>query len=203
MGIDRFARAVPLGWWPAPFENVKAIWFAINVTRQDSMMIRRTSLQFRQFLWLRLLLLAGTILVSACSDSFEDHPPVYPVKGKVIVKGKPMSGGTIIFEYVGEGSDAPKGPPGGPFRATGKIDNEGTFNLSAYVGSEGMPAGDYKVGISARQGRSESNLFDRQSAPPKKVNTAVSGNQYADPKTSGLTAQVSNDKPNEPVFDLK
>jgi hypothetical protein len=143
------------------------------------------------------------ILLPACSNSFEDHPPVYPVKGKVLLKGKPMNGGTILFEFSGEGGDAPKGPSGGPFRVTGKINNEGTFNLVAYAGAEGMPAGDYRVGILAVQGRSESNLFDRKEIVTKKGGSAVSSNRYADPKTSGLTTQVSKDRPNEPVFDLK
>jgi hypothetical protein len=167
------------------------------------MMIERTLFRSAQVHWGRLLLLAGTISLSACSNSFDDHPPVYPVKGKVILKGKPMTGGTIIFEYAGEGSDAPKASPEGPFRVTGKIDNEGAFNLVAYVGSDGVPAGNYKVGISKARGRSESNLFGRELILQKKASSAVSGNQYADPKTSGLTYQVSKDTPNEPVFDLK
>ncbi len=167
------------------------------------MMIRRASLRSCQALRGRLLLLAGMILLPACSNSFEDHPPVYPVKGKVLLGGKPINGGTIIFEYDGKGGDAPQNPSGGPFRVTGKINNEGTFNLVAYTGSEGMPAGNYKVGILAVQGRSESNLLDRKVNAIKKERTALSSNQYADPKTSGLTAQVSEDKPNEPVFDLK
>jgi hypothetical protein len=167
------------------------------------MIIGRASFRSGQAHRGRLLLLAGTVVLSACSDSFKDHPPVYQVKGKVVVNSKPMSGGTIMFEYVGEGGDALKGPPGQPFRVTAKIDHEGTFNLVAYTGSEGMPAGNYKVGILAVQGRSEGNLFGRELNLPKNARSAVSNNQYADPKTSGLTAQVSKDGPNEPVFDLK
>ena len=66
-----------------------------------------------------------------------------------------------------------------------------------------MPAGSYKVGILGSQGRSESNLFGREVVLPKKGKSGVSVAQYADPKTSGLTTQVSKDGPNEPVFDLK
>ena len=167
------------------------------------MMIIPSVSRSQQIVWRISLLLAGMIFVSACSNGFDDHPPVYPVKGKVVVNGKPMKGGTIIFEYVGEGSDALKGPPGQPFRVTGKINSEGTFNLVAYPGSEGMPAGNYKVGILTSQGRSESNLLDRKLVVEKKARSAVASNKYADPKTSGLTAQVSEDEPNEPVFDLK
>jgi hypothetical protein len=166
------------------------------------MMIREALLRSGRVDWLWLLLLAGTILLPACSNSLEDHPPLYPVKGKVILDGKPMTSGTIIFEYSGDGADAPKGSGGGPFRVTSKI-KDGTFNLIGYAGSEGMPAGNYKVGISATQGRSEDNLFGREVVLPKKGKSAVSVSRYADPKTSGLTSQVSRDEPNEPVFDLK
>lgn len=148
-------------------------------------------------------LLAGTILLPACSNSLEEHPPLYPVKGKVNLDGKPMAGGTILFEYAGgDGPDAPKGAAGGPFRATAKI-KDGAFNLIGYAGAEGMPAGNYKVGISASQGRSEDGPLGRDVMLPRKGKAAVSFKQYADPKTSGLTAQVSKDGPNEPVFDLK
>jgi hypothetical protein len=166
------------------------------------MMIRRASLQAGSLRWRHFLLFAGTILLPACSNSFEDHPPLYPVKGKVIRDGKPMAGGTIIFESAGDGPDAPKGIAGGPFRVTAKI-NKGAFNMIGYAGAEGMPAGNYKVGISALQGRSESGLFGRELLLPKKGKSAGSAEKYADPKTSGLTAKVSEDGPNEPVFDLQ
>src|SRR5271156_1765668 len=99
------------------------------------MMIRKASLQSGQAYWLWLLLLAGTNLLPACSNSLEEHPPLYPVQGKVILDGKPMTGGTVIFEHSSDGADAPKGAAGGPFRATAKI-NDGTFKLNGYAGSE-------------------------------------------------------------------
>ena len=166
-------------------------------------MNRKASLLSAQVHWRRLSLLAATILLAGCSESLEGHPPLYPVKGKVILNGKPMSVGTIIFEHAGEGADVPKGIGGGPFRATAKI-NDGSFNLIGYAGAEGMPAGNYKVGILGSQGRSESNLFGREAvALPKKGKSAVSVNQYADPKSSGLTTVVTKDGPNESVFELK
>lgn len=164
------------------------------------MRIREVSTPSRRAYWLWLL--AGTMLLPACSQPLEEHPPLYPVKGKVLLDGKPMAGGTIIFEYSGDDADAPKGSAGGPFRATARI-KDGAFSLIGYAGDEGMPAGNYKVGITATQGRSEAGLFGRDIALPKKGKSAVSVDRYADPKTSGLTAQVSRDGPNEPVFDLK
>jgi hypothetical protein len=66
-----------------------------------------------------------------------------------------------------------------------------------------VPAGSYKVGILPGRGRSENNFFDRKVDLPKKGGPTIGATQYADPKTSGLTAQISKDGPNEPVFDLK
>ena len=165
-------------------------------------MLRKNSLQSARVQWTRLLLAAVTISLPACSDSLEAHPPLYPVKGKVIRNGKPMIGGTIIFEYAGDGPDAPKAVAGGPFRATAKI-HDGAFSLNGYAGAEGMPAGNYKVGVLATQGRSESNLFGREIVLPQKGKSAVPADRYADPKASGLTAKVSKDEANEPVIDLK
>jgi hypothetical protein len=165
-------------------------------------MIRTALLQSARLDWRWLLLLAGTIMLPACSNSLEDHPPLYPVKGKVILDGKPMTTGTIIFEFAGDGADAPKGAGGGPFRVTSKI-KDGAFNLFGYAGALGMPAGNYKVGILATAGRSEEKLFGREVVLPTKGKSAVSLGRYADPKSSGLTSRVFKDKPNEPVLDLK
>ena len=101
-------------------------------------MNRKASFQTGHVHWWQLLLLAGTILLPACSGSLEDHPPLYPVKGKVTRNGKPMTGGTIIFEYAGEAADAPKGVGGGPFRATAKI-NVVPLTLLATRAPKGCP----------------------------------------------------------------
>jgi hypothetical protein len=172
-------------------------------TGLHSMMVRLASIHSGRVVGWSLLLITGMVLLPACRDSFGDHPPVYPVNGKVVVDGKPMNGGTILFECVGAGDGAPKGPEGAPFRVTGKINNEGVFRLVAYPGKEGMPAGEYKVGIVPLKGRSDGNLLDRKPSPAKKGKAATAPMQYADPKTSGLTAQVLKDGPNEPLFELK
>ena len=96
----------------------------------------------------------------------------------------------------------PRGAAGGAFRANAKIQG-GTFNLNGFAGAVGMPAGNYKVGVVATQGRSESGLFGREIVLPAKGQSAFPVDRYADPKTSGLTAQVSKDRPNEPVIELK
>ncbi len=120
----------------------------------------------------------------------------------MIRNGKPMTGGTIIFEYAGDGPDAPKGVAGGPFRATAKI-HDGAFNLNGYAGAAGMPAGNYKVGVLATQGRSESHLFSQEIVLPQKGKAAIPADRYADPKTSGLMAMVKEQDNDIPPIEVK
>jgi hypothetical protein len=152
---------------------------------------------------MRLAAAIVTVPWLACAPT-GDHPPVYPVKGKVTYKGKPITGGSVLYELDG-GGDA-KGSPAeagaGPLRATGRIEADGTFQLRAFPGVEGMPEGHYKVGITSRSGRSEAGVLDT-SSKIKKGNPDVLRGRYADPKTSGLKDEVVKDRHNEPAFNLQ
>jgi hypothetical protein len=120
----------------------------------------------------------------------------------VLLKGKPISGGVVV--YVQEGGDPPTSSNAsekGPVRATGRIETDGSFRLMAFPGAEGVPAGHYRVGISSVPARTEANLFD-SAGSIKKGNPDVLRGRFADPERSGLRAQVFEDKPNEPTFDL-
>jgi len=154
----------------------------------------------------RVILRAGVaalVVSSACSQAPEGQPPVYPIKGKVLYKGKPVTGGTVVFELAGGDTPESKATRGAaPFRATGRIEADGSFGLRAFPGIEGVPAGRYKVGISSIPPRFEGNLFDH-AASAQKGNPDVLHGRYADPRTSGLQAQVDRDRANEPTFDLK
>ena len=151
----------------------------------------------------RLAVAIASLAWLACAPT-GDHPPVYPVKGKVTYKGKPITGGSVIYEL--EGGGEVKGPPpepgAGPLRATGRIQADGTFQLRAFPGVEGMPEGHYKVGISSRKGRSEGGILD-VGPNVKKANQDVLRGRYADPKTSGLKDEVVKNRPNEPSFNLQ
>jgi hypothetical protein len=120
----------------------------------------------------------------------------------VLFKGKPISGGVVV--YVQEGGDPTRSSTTsgkGSVRATGRIDADGTFRLMAFPGAEGVPAGHYKVGISSVPARTEANLFD-SAGSIKKGNPDVLRGRFADPEQSGLRTEVFEDKPNEPTFDL-
>src|SRR4051794_1676010 len=147
----------------------------------------------------RLMCLISAATLVGCGGSVGD-PPVYPVKGKVIYKGKPVPGGSVVFELEGDGTSASKAGPGsGTLRATGRIETDGSFRLVVFPGTEGVPAGIYKVGITSIPPRSEGNLLDA-AKPAGNGNPDVLRGKYSDPKSSGLQARVEMDRPNEPTF---
>ncbi len=151
----------------------------------------------------RIAAAINVALCLACAPSPDAHPPVYPVHGKVLYKGKPIAGGVVTYER--EGSDAkapPAGADGGPLRATGRIETDGSFRLTAFAGAEGVPEGAYVVGISSRPPHTEAGLLGPRDGV-KKGDPDVLRGRYADPRTSGLRAEVRKDAPNEPTFDLK
>jgi hypothetical protein len=166
-------------------------------------MIRRPICHPRRGRAGRLALAISTAVSLACAPT-GDHPPVYPVKGKVTYKGQPITGGSVLYELEGggEAKGSPAEPGAGPLRVTGRIQADGTFQLRAFPDVEGMPEGRYKIGITSRLGRSEVGIFDAASKI-KKGDPDVLHGRYADPKTSGLKAEVVKDRPNEPTFDLK
>ena len=150
-----------------------------------------------------ILSLLAMAAFAACDQGFNDHPPVYPVKGKVLYQGRPISGGVVVYELeTGDPSASSPAQGNGPFRATGRIEPDGGFRLVAFAGAEGVPEGNYKVGISSMPARSEANILD-SAGSAKKGNPDVLRGRYADPKSSGLRAQVAKDQPNEPTFNLK
>jgi hypothetical protein len=139
----------------------------------------------------------------ACSPTPAGQPPVYPIRGKVLHKGKPVAGGVVVFELEGgDPATATAAPGGGPLRATGRIEADGSFRLMAFPGTEGVPAGNYKVGISSMPPRTEANLLETAGLA-KKGNPDVLRGRYSNPQTSGLRFQVLVDQTNEPTFDLE
>jgi len=138
-----------------------------------------------------------------CGLTPSGQPRVYPVRGKVLFQGRPVTGGVVIYELEsGHSAELKSSERNGPLRGTGRIEADGSFRLMAFPGAEGVPAGSYKVGISSLPPRTEANLLEA-AASAKKGNPDVLRGRYADPGTSGLHDQVAEDRANEPTFDLK
>jgi hypothetical protein len=107
-----------------------------------------------------------------CSDG---RPTLVPVSGQVLIDGKPLTEGSIMFVPA-------NGRPSG-----GTIDSNGHFVLSCYAPGDGAIVGKHQVKVTAVE-----SIDDRTSRwlAPKK---------YAKVPDSGIEVTI----PNEPVTDLK
>ncbi len=92
-----------------------------------------------------VLIGAVALALSIPSCGPGDGPVLYPVHGKVMYKGQPAVGATVMFHS----EDAP--PPNAvPLIPTGLVDDEGNFSLETEDVGSGAPAGKYKVLIQWR-----------------------------------------------------
>src|SRR6266508_6086541 len=116
-----------------------------------------------------LLLLSFPCACFGCGSP-DPHKPVFPVRGSVLVAGKPPVKALVVFHPLNE-------PDSKVPRPTGEVAADGAFSLSTYATGDGAPAGEYAVtvlwlaGSSAIGGDAESGV-DRL------------GKRYSDPRTT-------------------
>jgi hypothetical protein len=120
-----------------------------------------------------------------CGCARDRRKPVFPVRGKVFLDGKPAAGATVFFYPVETDPEA--------LAPYGVADAGGSFTLTTYRTFDGAPAGEYVVTV-------------RCPGPPQRPGDERGPDRlkgrYADPKTSELRATLER-KPNEvPTFEL-
>jgi hypothetical protein len=153
---------------------------------------------------LSVVLVVMATATVACTQAARERLAVYPVKGKVLYKGSPLPGALVVLEKSEAATHGEKPlETTGPIRATGRAGPDGSFQLRTYQGNDGAPVGDYVVGVSSVPPKSEGNLFALDPSTKTKSNPDVLRGRYADPKTSGLKAQVKAQDNELPPFDLK
>jgi hypothetical protein len=101
--------------------------------------------------------------------------PLIPVKGKVTLKGKPLTKGLVKFDPDGYGRPA-----------RGELQSDGTFVLGTNMDGDGVVAGSHRVSISG------TGSHPAKEVVPKK---------YTQRTTSKLTADVDAEH-TEFQFDL-
>ena len=83
------------------------------------------------FAW---LCLAFTVV--GCGGSASDQPKLMPVRGMVVLDGKPLSGAVVAFDPTGSTHGT---------GAYGHTDKAGKYELATRSGGKGSPVGDYRV----------------------------------------------------------
>ena len=117
---------------------------------------------------------------------------VYPVNGRVSVRGTPAEGARVVFYPV---SDELK-KPGMPI-PYGTADSQGNFKLRSYDIDDGAPEGDYRISIIWLDVPPE-----KAKENPLSAKDRLSG-QYSNPQTSKLTAKVEKGGGEIPPFELQ
>src|SRR6476646_2015341 len=76
-----------------------------------------------------------TLAVSAGCGG-ESRVPVFPVSGKLIVKGQPAVGAQVVLQTVKDAGAAGVAP-------SGTVKDDGSFVITSYDSGDGAPAGEY------------------------------------------------------------
>ena len=133
----------------------------------------------------------------ACDDTppLAGPIPVHPVRGTVMVKGKPAADVLVTFHPSG----SPSRPGEVTSSPTGKTHAEGKYQLHTYLGTDGAPAGQYAVSLTfAGSAESRDIMSKNQTIAITKIPA-----KYSDPRKSGLTATVKEGDNAIDPFEIK
>ncbi|WP_154901367.1 hypothetical protein [Gimesia maris] len=130
-----------------------------------------------------LLLLS---IMTGCGEQIEKKPTA-PVKGIVTFEGKPLETGEVVFF-----------PDSGEQIAHGKIQPDGSFELTTYEDGDGAFPGKHTVTIISERDMEGVSAED----PEASLEPSFIPTKYNMQKTSGLTAVVKEGD-NEINFDLE
>lgn len=129
--------------------------------------------------WLAITMLTACLVPGLTGCGRGGGLPTYKTTGSVSFSdGKPLAGGTIVFESVDH-----------PVTARSVIGLDGTFTLSTYDQGDGAVAGKHRVAISPAMNMAVDR--DEVRAP------RVIHPRYKDIDESGLEFEVKADGPNE------
>jgi len=124
--------------------------------------------------WLLLVLFCSWACFGC--GSADERKPVFPVRGSVLVAGKPAVKALVVFHPLNDSGSK-------TLRPSGEVAADGTFSLSTYTTGDGAPSGQYAVTVLWLAGSSPIG-GDAESGEDRL------GNRYSDPKTTTLRARV-------------
>ncbi len=132
-----------------------------------------------------ILALLAVAWLEGCARGTPGQLPTAPVTGQVTYQGQPLTQGEVMFIPVETGP--------GVRAAYGKLDAQGQYRLTTYREGDGAILGQHRVAIVAREEVSPD--MGKQISPegillPGRQPKSLIPERYADPATSGLSAQV-------------
>jgi hypothetical protein len=141
-----------------------------------------------------VLLALSTVLVSGCGSATE---PVYPVTGKVTLKGTPLTAGIVTFLPDEAKGNKTKLSP------TGQIGADGTYKLTT-DNRTGAPLGWYKVIVNTEVPGMSMTTPDptRPGVAPGPAKSVQVDPKYRDALKTDLHFEVVA-SPGPDVYDLK
>ena len=126
-------------------------------------------------------LAAALLMLTGCGA---DSMPLGQVTGEVTADGEPVSSGVVHFV-----------PEAGP-KASGVLDQQGSYRLGTYSGEDGAVIGRHQVYFSPladdshMQGYTEADYLAGK-IPPEPTPQSFLPSQYLSPTTSGLSEEVT------------
>jgi hypothetical protein len=161
-----------------------------------------TTLSMRRRLVLAAAVASGIAAVG-CSRRLtkweKQRPQTFKVRGRVFWDGKPEAGVLVAFESKANN-----------LSAVGITDADGRFTLKTFTEGDGAAAGEHAVRLekSVRiaaegEGQDAGGRFGGSQVPgPATTLKSVLPQKYGDIATSGLSATVVKDGPNEFTFEI-
>ena len=144
----------------------------------------------------RLLCLLAMGCSSADDRRTKAGPPVHPVKGRVVLDGKPLTAAMVNFYE-----------PTSARTAYGKTDDHGEFVLTTFKRDDGAVAGTHQVKVMKYEVvlRAKPGVDASRSAvvPPAPETHWQIPEAYGDYGRSGLSAEVRQDQKNELIIELR
>lgn len=132
-------------------------------------------------------LFVSATLTGCGGAGVDDAPEVYVVKGKLTKAGAPLPNVTVGFVPTSDG-----------IGGTGTSGDDGSFEIQAGHGLNGMPAGNYAVVLSKLL---DSSAYEGGGGDPTSVDLPFSA-EYQDPMTTPKRVDVKADE-NNFVIDIE
>lgn len=140
-----------------------------------------------------MLLIAALPGAVGCTSASSSEPiSLNPVRGQILVNGKPAVGAIVNFYATGGNAVNVR-----PHAVAGA---DGSFVLSTYKPDDGAPQGDYQVSVIWKLNP------DGTPVPPQDDESLASdrlNDRYSDPTKSGLTATVVAGENTLQTYNLK